>query len=102
MMMRFWLKSRAWGLRGRNPAFEHLENNVPPSPDEMILETITPTQRGNTLDPEVRNSALQGRGRVIYLMVRYAEAVCVYCLTMHAVSILVALLTYRVIVGALT
>jgi uncharacterized membrane protein len=39
---------------------------------------------------------------MIYLMIRYAGAVCVYCLTMHAVSILVALLTYRVIVGALT
>jgi hypothetical protein len=95
------VKIEGLGVAGSNPAFEHPEHNVPPSPDEM-LETITPTRRGNTLDPEVRNSALQGRGGVIYLMVRYAEAVCVYCLTMHAVSILVALLTYRVIVGALT
>jgi uncharacterized membrane protein len=39
---------------------------------------------------------------MIYLMIRYAGAVCVYCLTMHAVSILVTLLTYRAIVGALT
>jgi hypothetical protein len=38
-----------------------LEHSVPPSPDE-ILETITPTRRGNTLDPEVRNPALQRRG----------------------------------------
>jgi len=52
------------GVAGLNPAFEHSENNVPPSPDEMC-ETITPTRRGNTLDPEVRNPALQGRGGVI-------------------------------------
>ena len=51
-----------------NPAFEHTENNVPPSPDEMF-ETITPTRRGNTLDPEVRNPALKRRGGV---MVRFA------------------------------
>jgi DNA-directed RNA polymerase specialized sigma24 family protein len=38
-----------------------LEHSVPLSPDEM-LETITPTRRGNTLDPEVRNPALQRRG----------------------------------------
>jgi len=47
------------GVAGVNPAFEHTENNVPPGPDEM-LETITPTRRGNTLDPEVRNPAPQG------------------------------------------
>jgi len=39
---------------------------------------------------------------MIYLMVRYAEAVCIYCLTMHSVSVLVTLLTYRVILEALT
>ncbi len=39
---------------------------------------------------------------MIYLMVRHAGAVCIYCLTMHAVSVLVTLLTYRVIVEALT
>ncbi len=89
------------GVAGSNPAFKHSEHSVPPSPDEMF-ETITPTRRGNTLDPEVRNPALQGRGGVIYLMIRYAGAVCVYCLTMHAVSILVTLLTYRAIVEALT
>jgi hypothetical protein len=64
VVMRFWLESRAWGLRGQNPALEHPEHSVPPSPDEMF-ETITPTRRGNTLDPEVRNPALQGRGGVI-------------------------------------
>ena len=48
-----------------SPAFEYSEHNVPPSPDEIILETITPARRGNTLDPEVRNPALQGRGGVI-------------------------------------
>ncbi len=48
------------GVAGLNPAFEHTEHNVPPSPDEIILETITPTRRGNTLDPEVRNPALKG------------------------------------------
>jgi hypothetical protein len=48
------------GVAGSNPAFEHPENNVPPGPDEMLLETITPHQRGNTLDPEVRNPALKG------------------------------------------
>jgi hypothetical protein len=95
------VKIEGLGVAGFEPRLQALESNVPPGPDE-ILETITPTRRGNTLDPEVRNPALQGRGGVIYLMVRYAEAVCVYCLIMHAVSILVALLTYRVIVGALT
>ena len=55
-------------MRGRNPAFEHSENRVPPGLDEM-LETITPHQRGNTLDPEVRNPALKRRGGV---MVRFA------------------------------
>jgi hypothetical protein len=54
------VKIEGLGVAGSNPAFEHTEHNVPPSPDEMILETITPHQRGNTLDPEVRNSALQG------------------------------------------
>jgi hypothetical protein len=48
-----------------NPAFKHSEHRIPPGLDEMILETITPTRRGNTLDPEVRNPALQGRGGVI-------------------------------------
>jgi hypothetical protein len=65
--MRFWLGSRAWGLRGLNPAFEHSEHNVPPDLDEMMLETITPTRRGNTLDPEVRNPALKRRGGVIHI-----------------------------------
>jgi len=51
-----------------NPAFEHSENRVPLGLDEM-LETITPHQRGNTLDPEVRNPALKRRGGV---MVRFA------------------------------
>ncbi len=45
------------GVAGSNPALEHPEHNVPLSPDEMC-ETITPTQRGNTLDPEIRNPAL--------------------------------------------
>jgi hypothetical protein len=47
-----------------NPAFERPEYSVPLGPDE-ILETITPTWRGNTLDPEVRNPALKERGGVI-------------------------------------
>jgi len=64
-MMRFWLESRAWGFRGLNPAFKHSGHRVPPGLDEMMLETITPARRGNTLDPEVRNPALQGRGGVI-------------------------------------
>ena len=50
-----------------NPAFEHSEHNVPPDLDEMMLETITPTRRGNTLDPEVRNPALKRRGGVIHI-----------------------------------
>jgi hypothetical protein len=54
------VKIEGLGVAGLSPAFEHPEHNVPPSPDEMILETITPTRRGNTLDPEVRNPALQG------------------------------------------
>jgi hypothetical protein len=53
------------GVAGISPAFENTEHSVPPGPDEMILETITPARRGNTLDPEVRNPALQGRGGVI-------------------------------------
>jgi hypothetical protein len=52
------------GVAGSKPAFEYTEHSVPPGPDEM-LEIITPTRRGNTLDPEVRNPALQGRGGVI-------------------------------------
>jgi hypothetical protein len=42
-----------------------LEYNLLPGLDEMILETITPTRRGNTLDSEVRNPAFQRRGEVI-------------------------------------
>ncbi len=52
------------GVAGSKPAFEYTEHRVPPGPDEA-LEIITPTRRGNTLDPEVRNPALQGRGGVI-------------------------------------
>ncbi|MFZ8788117.1 MAG: hypothetical protein ACO2OZ_00415 [Acidilobaceae archaeon] len=48
------------GVAGSNPAFECSEHRVPPGLDEMLLETITPTRRGNTLDPEVRNPALKG------------------------------------------
>ncbi len=59
------VKIEGLGVAGVGPAFEYSEHNVPPGPDEMLLETITPTQRGNTLDPEVRNPALQGRGGVI-------------------------------------
>jgi hypothetical protein len=47
------------GVAGWNPAFKHSEHRVPPGPDEM-LETITPTRRGNTLDPEVRNPPFKG------------------------------------------
>jgi hypothetical protein len=55
------------GVAGSNPALEYPENNVPPGPDEM-LETITPHQRGNTLDPEVRNPAFRaGRGHALYI-----------------------------------
>jgi len=46
-------------LRGRNPAFECSENNVPPGPDEM-LETITPPGGVTPLDPEVRNPPFKG------------------------------------------
>ena len=53
------------GVAGSNPALEYPENNVPPGPDEM-LETITPHQRGNTLDPEVRNPAPSRAGRGHY------------------------------------
>ncbi len=53
------VKIEGLGVAGSNPAFKHSEHSVPPGPDE-ILETITPTRRGNTLDPEVRNPALQG------------------------------------------
>jgi hypothetical protein len=42
-----------------------LEYNLLPGLDEMILETITPSARGNTLDPEVRNPALKEQGGVI-------------------------------------
>jgi hypothetical protein len=59
------VKIEGLGVAGWNPAFEHPEHNVPPSPDEM-LETITPARRGNTLDPEVRNPALKERGGVIW------------------------------------
>jgi len=58
------------GVAGWNSAFGYSENRVPPGPDEMF-ETITPTRRGNTLDPEVRNPALKGRGGVI---TRFKEA----------------------------
>ena len=54
------VKIEGLGVAGLNPAFEHTKHNVPPSPDEMF-KTITPHQRGNTLGPEVRNPALQGR-----------------------------------------
>jgi len=60
-----------------NPAFEYSEHNVPPGPDEMILETITPARRGNTLDPEVRNPALQGRGGVITMWVTIILAILI-------------------------
>jgi hypothetical protein len=42
-----------------------LEYNLLPGLDEMILETITPSARGNTLDPEVRNPTLKEQGGVI-------------------------------------
>jgi len=58
------VKIEGLGVAGPNPAFKHSEHSVPPSPDEMF-ETITPTRRANTLDPEVRNPALKGRGGVI-------------------------------------
>jgi hypothetical protein len=58
------VKIEGLGVAGSNPAFKHSEHSVPPSPDEMF-KTITPTRRGNTLDPEIRNSALQGRGGVM-------------------------------------
>jgi predicted nucleic acid-binding protein len=61
------------GVAGSNPDFEHPEHNVPPGPDEM-LETITPTRRGNTLDPEVRNPALKGRGGVISIFELQAKS----------------------------
>ncbi|MDM7275697.1 MAG: vitamin K epoxide reductase family protein [Thermoprotei archaeon] len=38
---------------------------------------------------------------MIYLMVRVAGAVCLYCLVMHAVSIIAALMTYRVLLSGL-
>ncbi len=38
---------------------------------------------------------------MIYLMVRVAGAVCLYCLVMHAVSVIVALMTYRVLLDSL-
>jgi len=38
---------------------------------------------------------------MIYLMVRYARAVCIYCLLMHASTILIAILTYRAALEAL-
>jgi hypothetical protein len=50
------------GVAGPKPALEY---NLLPGLDEMILETITPSTRGNTLDPEVRNPALKERGGVI-------------------------------------
>jgi hypothetical protein len=63
------VKIEGLGVAGSNPALEHSEHNVPPSPDEMF-ETITPTRRANTLDPEVRNPALKGRGGVIWSFYR--------------------------------
>ena len=51
-------------VAGLNPAFEYSENNVPPGLDEM-LEIIILHRRGDTLDPEVQNPALQRRGGVI-------------------------------------
>jgi len=47
-------------VAGPKPALEY---NLLPGLDEMILETITPSARGNTLDPEVRNPAFQRAGR---------------------------------------
>ncbi len=40
------------------PPFDHMKHSVPPGLDE-VLETVTRTRRGNTIDPEVRNPALQ-------------------------------------------
>ncbi|MFZ8788490.1 MAG: hypothetical protein ACO2OZ_02345 [Acidilobaceae archaeon] len=48
------------GVAGVSPAFEHSEHNVPSGLDEMMLETITPARRANTLDPEVRNPPFKG------------------------------------------
>ena len=63
------------GVAGSNPALEYPESNVPPGPDEM-LETITPHQRGNTLDPEVRNPAFRaGRGHEVEREVNMREVV---------------------------
>jgi len=47
-------------VAGPKPALEY---NLLPGLDEMILETIIPSARGNTLDPEVRNPAFQRAGR---------------------------------------
>jgi len=57
------------GVAGVSPAFENTEHSVPPGLDEMMLETITPARRGNTLDPEVRNPAPSraGRGHILLL-----------------------------------
>jgi len=52
------------GVAGFEPRLRAHEAQRTPSPDEMF-KTITPVRRGNTLDPEVRNPALQGRGEVI-------------------------------------
>jgi uncharacterized protein YoaH (UPF0181 family) len=52
-----------------------LEHNVPPSPDEM-RETITPTRRGNTLDPEVRKPRSSKAGRVITLISSLLGELC--------------------------
>jgi hypothetical protein len=49
-------------VAGPKPALEY---NLLPGLDEMILETIIPSARGNTLDPEVRNPAFQRREEVI-------------------------------------
>lgn len=35
---------------------------------------------------------------LIYLMVRYAKAFCIYCLTMHATSILTLILAYEALI----
>lgn len=39
---------------------------------------------------------------MIYLMARYAGAYCIYCLTMHFSTIVIAVLTYNVVLKSLT
>jgi hypothetical protein len=52
-----------------------LEHSVPPGPDEM-LETITPTRRGNILDPEVWKPRPSKAGRVITLISSLLGELC--------------------------